>query len=91
MVHNPFELDKLTKINNIDMTFDDKVFHDLAKITDVGQQQFNYFVKASVSLDDPIKKNSFLTLILQNQEKRIFMKNAKNMISYTPKYTKHKV
>ena len=60
MVHNPFELDKLTKINNIDMTFDDKVFHDLAKITDVGQQ-LNYFVKASVSLDDPIKKNSFLT------------------------------
>ena len=64
MVHNPFELGKLTKINNIDMTFDDKVFHDLAKITDVGQQQFNSFwnqhlVKASISLDDPIKKNSF--------------------------------
>ena len=60
MVHNPFELDKLTKINNW-YDFDDKVFHDLAKITDVGQQQFNYFVKASVSLDDPIKKKPFLS------------------------------
>ena len=64
--HNPFELDKLTKINNIDVTFDDKVFQDLTKLTDEGQQQFNSFwnqhlVKASISLDAPIKKNSFLT------------------------------
>ena len=41
IVHNPFELDKLTKINNIDVTFDDQVFQDLAKLTDEGQQQFN--------------------------------------------------
>ena len=66
IVHNPFELDKLTKINYIDVTFDDQVFQDLAKLTDEGQKQFNSFwnqrlVMASISLDDPIKKNSFLT------------------------------
>ena len=83
MVHNPFELDKLTKINNIDMTFDDKVFHDLAKITDVGQQQFNYFVKASVSLDDPIKKNSFLTPGNFEEQKK---EKSKKLIYSTDKY-----
>ena len=30
IIHNPFELDKLTKINYIDVTFDDQVFQDLA-------------------------------------------------------------
>ena len=75
IVHNPFELDKLTKINNIDVTFDDKVFQDLAKLTDVGQQQFNSFwnqrlVMASIPLDDPIKKNSFLTPGKFEEQKR---------------------
>ena len=75
IVHNPFELDKLTKINNIDVTFDDKVFQDLAKLTDVGQQQFNSFwnqrlVMASIPLDDSIKKNSFLTPGKFEEQKR---------------------
>ena len=81
--HNPFELDKLTKINNIDVTFDDKVFQDLAKLTDEGQQQFNSFwnqrlVKASISLDAPIKKNSFLTpgkFVEQKKEKKSHLFN----------------
>ena len=41
IVNDPFELDKLTKINNFDVTFDDHVFQDLAKLTDEGQKEFN--------------------------------------------------
>ena len=70
------------------MTFDDKVFQDLAKITDVGQQQFNSFwnqrlVKASVSLDDPIKKNSFLTPGNFEEQKK---EKSKKLIYSTDKY-----
>ena len=66
MAINPFELNKLTKINNINVSFDDKVFQDLSKMIDVGQEQFHSFwkerlVTASTPLDAPIKKNSFLT------------------------------
>ena len=43
IVHNPFELDKLTKINNIDVTFDDQVFKDLAKLTDEGKNSLIHF------------------------------------------------
>ena len=43
MIYNPFELDRLTKINNTNVVFSDTVFKDLSNLLDAGQKQFDAF------------------------------------------------
>ena len=41
---NPFELGKLTAINNPTCSFPEKVFDDISKLKKTGEKQFNDFL-----------------------------------------------
>ena len=78
MIYNPFELDRLTKINNTNVVFSDTVFKDLSNLLDARQKQFNAFwnnrlVTAKIPVDEHInlkrknlksKRTSILKMIL---------------------------
>ena len=66
MIENPYLLDTVTKIDNPNIVFAEKVFKDLLALEKTGQTQFKDFwnerlVTCVKSLDETIKKNSLLT------------------------------
>ena len=61
---NPFEMEKLTAINNITTTSNENVYLDLSMLEAKGKEQLINFVQhrlvnPSVSIDTKIKKNKF--------------------------------
>ena len=61
---NPFEMEKLTAINNITTTFNENVYLDLSMLEAKGKEQLINFVQhrlvnPSVSIDTKTKKNKF--------------------------------
>ena len=61
---NPFSLDKLTVVNNTDLIFEDKIYHNLTKLIPTGQEQLLSFIKdrlilSKTSIDTKITLNSF--------------------------------
>ena len=63
--HNPFMLNKLTVINNVDVLFEDNIYHDITQLESVGRKQLLSFIedrliKSKTSIDTKITLNNFI-------------------------------
>ena len=64
VVANPFQQDTLARIDNTTIQYDDKVLVNLKQFLDKGQEQAKQFwdkrfVKGTVPINAPVKKNNF--------------------------------